>query len=126
MVDKNYKISENKSDGVGEGSSMTVKNVATEEEKRQEKRLFDYLEEVLDVCCKKFKKHTKKDKSRLAWGRLFVAALKTYGQIRHNIEMEKLGRGDYDFPKEVTINLDYGIPPKDPKKCLKSKQRDKS
>ena len=58
-----------------------------ENEKRLRKKLFQHLEDILDVSQKKFKTENKTDKERRAWARIVIQAINSYGKL---LEVEEL------------------------------------
>ena len=59
-----------------------------ENEKRLRKKLFQHLEDILDVSQKKFKTENKTDKERRAWARILIQAINSYGKLLEFEELE--------------------------------------
>ena len=59
-----------------------------ENEKKLRTKLFQYLEDVLDVSQKKFKTENKTDKERRAWARILIQAINSYGKLLESEELE--------------------------------------
>ena len=59
-----------------------------EKEKKLRTKLFQYLDDVLDVSQKKFKTENKTDKERRAWARILIQAINSYGKLLESEELE--------------------------------------
>ena len=59
-----------------------------ENEKKLRTKLFQYLDDVLDVSQKKFKTENKTDKERRAWARILIQAINSYGKLLESEELE--------------------------------------
>ena len=59
-----------------------------ENEKKLRKKLFQHLEDILDVSQKKFKTENKTDKERRAWARILIQAINSYGKLLEFEELE--------------------------------------
>lgn len=90
----------------------------TPEESKQkelENQSFDALKEILSVAMEKFRINNKKDTARLKWARLAIQAISAAGQLKYNQEVLKLKQKVDQLAEGLKINLDYGIPTKDPR-----------
>ena len=59
-----------------------------ENEKKLRTKLFQYLDDVLDISQKKFKTENKTDKERRAWARILIQAINSYGKLLESEELE--------------------------------------
>jgi len=59
-----------------------------ENEKKLRKKLFQHLEDILDVSQKKFKTENKTDKERRAWARILIQTINSYGKLLEFEELE--------------------------------------